>query len=1670
MRKKTIKAKIASLLSASMVLTILAPAMPAHALPTDPKLIFDFKTKNPAVAGILDNWEVQGTKGTLFKDATEKPLPSGWTIDSTTHLIGLPYWKSMDLNQGSDSFSQTTNSKGFKWDTEEGTTGLGMKGYTITGWRDSGNVKVNRVEQPYFQSADVKYFALIGDDGNNVASYWVTRKGVTDDIYVPVKGSNATEFKAGAPISVSPETPVGYTLANVSKSDSGKAGERTVEVYKSQTTNTLTPETLPSGDHYVHEDGVAVDFDTATKTVSGKAHNRDMVINYRYAVDNTQNFNVNVWDIFFDANGNEISKSKRTTISRNVLGSLKGTKITTTDTSTSPATVTTRYTGDVFNPSASDNITTPNATTTVVKTEANIGFDTDMIETPSGSTLPPKYVKMGSATDTPDYLYPGQPLVHTKPVTVVFSKEKSTAGGAADGDFEASNMVDANLNTTTAAPTTENKSFNIDTDFTIHGKMIYQKVDIYYNYKFNLAYFRNITVQYVDENGTNITDKVIAAAAESSYTGPQIGNTYDSGNKTRLYKNNNELILKVDAHLGTTHVNIPIPKLTGYKFNSASDLSIEPTEMTKWTANYSPAMPSITMAAGNAYATAEVWQTSSANDSVVLRVMYTKDAAQLVKIDPEPTLGGDIKVADALGNLQSYDTASHVEHQKYVERQTSTTPGMAKVTITADDLPEPVPNSGYLFDKWVYEGSGAEFTSADLPKDFEIPTGAPGSPLSMKFKAVFKIDAEKYNTYHLESGDGYTSFIGEKNPSILNVDSSGNHIDIHFSDLGSYTGVNLGIVLNPHPFGTNYNVVWYAGNDVILKLDSSGTVLEHDDRAIVNDETFKVYVESNVTPTAYDPQLDNGAGGTPELLNADTGEVQMVIDPANPAPMSPAINYVITDETGKVLKVISGTDLVSNGGVISNNIADGVLTPGNKYKVYTALRSAAPVVGSQIPTTGVSATPIEVTVPVAPAPLITADTDNQGKAKIKLNPTADNTEYALVDDDGNIVYPFTTPTTADNGTVEFKNLDPDTIYHVVPRAVGSGTSIPDRMSQGAQLPVDTSNLGLSVSNFKVDVFTSHPGSPVIQQVKIDGNSATVADLDTVKKGKVVEIVAPMIDAASNNFYTWRVVSPSGMTVTQGTGGTPASPASSRIVFTMPNGPVKLQIMYDDGVVWDADNWTGNNASNKNIGVTVPVVNVPGGSQMRISVKKDSVTANIKQLIADTLTEEYRPEYMFRIALEKKDSSGNWVEYTDPSGDISLDDVRINTGALDFSKNYMLHELATSSNAVSLVKENIGRISSTSADPSYTGEFVQNMTTGRVYVFGASKPLYHKVKIVDNRDNTLVTSLNIPESNTVKDYESSYSGRISADYVDSNGITWHYEGLSTDKDTYQAYDPTLKVTADGTIYIFYSNDRSARKKAEDDLKAGIQNANDQLAKIVDPVKKAALQAAIDAAQAVLDKTSPRKASTPELTAALEALNKAVKDAGGKVPDNNNHNGGGGGGGSRGGGGSSKKSGTVGNPIKVGYDGNWELLNPAEAQKNLDASKWVFNLTNGGRVSGWAYLSYTYEGVSKSEWYHFGTDNNMDSGWFLDGATNKWYYLSTDHNGFFGEMKTGWILDNGKWYYLNPGSGEMITGWAHVDNKYYYLNTASGQAGKPYGAMFANERTPDGYNVDANGVWN
>ena len=88
-----------------------------------------------------------------------------------------------------------------------------------------------------------------------------------------------------------------------------------------------------------------------------------------------------------------------------------------------------------------------------------------------------------------------------------------------------------------------------------------------------------------------------------------------------------------------------------------------------------------------------------------------------------------------------------------------------------------------------------------------------------------------------------------------------------------------------------------------------------------------------------------------------------------------------------------------------------------------------------------------------------------------------------------------------------------------------------------------------------------------------------------------------------------------------------------------------------------------------------------------------------------------------------------------------------------------------------------------------------------------------------------------------------------------------------------------------------------------------------------------------------------------------------------------------------------------------------------------------------------------------------------------------------------MQTGWYADSvdGYTYYLDPATGKIALGWKQIDQKWYLFNNASQgktwlfdertglwyydilSRNKPLGAMYRDERTPDGYFVGADGAW-
>lgn len=119
-----------------------------------------------------------------------------------------------------------------------------------------------------------------------------------------------------------------------------------------------------------------------------------------------------------------------------------------------------------------------------------------------------------------------------------------------------------------------------------------------------------------------------------------------------------------------------------------------------------------------------------------------------------------------------------------------------------------------------------------------------------------------------------------------------------------------------------------------------------------------------------------------------------------------------------------------------------------------------------------------------------------------------------------------------------------------------------------------------------------------------------------------------------------------------------------------------------------------------------------------------------------------------------------------------------------------------------------------------------------------------------------------------------------------------------------------------------------------------------------------------------------------------------------------------------------------------------------------------------------------------YYAFGADGYLKYGWIFDYQLNGWYYITVETG-----MISGWLKESqdGYYYYLDPVDGKLATGWKQINGIWYYftelslkptwiLDKTTGtwifdstSKNKPFGSMYQDEKTPDGYDVTSDGSW-
>ena len=987
-------------------------------------------------------------------------------------------------------------------------------------------------------------------------------------------------------------------------------------------------------------------------------------------------------------------------------------------------------------------------------------------------------------------------------------------------------------------------------------------------------------------------------------------------------------------------------------------------------------------------------------------------------------------------------------------------------------------------------------------------------------------------------------------------------------DINFAAGSN-GSISAPATIHVPYDYTW---NQIASQLPTATPVANY---------IFNGWKDPNGTPMQATSTLTNHATYTaifsqdPNTWGTNTGNItptgrigndgsgEIVIDGTTPGNV-----YVISDPNGNIVAVVPG-DSVGNRTVVPN------LIPGAHYNVQEGTPDTVATVGQPISSiTGTSvSTPQDVYVPTVDSNYnIGYDPDNDGMAQIVINPADPDADYALIDENGNVVpYPgsdngWMTPVGNNPSTVTFNNLNPNETYTVVARKKGD-SSIPNpltKLPDGNQI---IANPGDMADAPKYIVETKYGDVVSVGTTSVENDT-----YDQAKAGETVTIHADPVNANGKNFLYWQVLA--GRAV-----GVSGNITQADYTFTLSNSNIVLKAVYEPTKI------AGDDAD--------LTETIRGGSAGEFGLDPNQIPGLANTLTTPldrTLNSVNGANIEYKVVFNKRDAKTNEKAAVKPVSISGIDHPDAHTTAygLDIQlERYVNGRLvnngivATASNATvdvtaqlpaedvdqldyqlyDVTPDNAGNI--TPVEVTITTDVANNAGllkfTGNLqhsYVLVYSKTF--KVTFIDNKpvlDNLHLndTSRNFYKKFKVRRKENVEDSYYSSDYAavtayaqndvanalvtpfeDIYGVQYDYKNWSKKEDKLSVYDTTSPVTKRTIVYAYYSDNRKEVAKARVDLGDTIDTAKDLTG---DPYLKVgevaeineAIAHALETLRQARDLVAPdgttylRQANWAELQQAIDALRRIIdkysKTAADRAGDRNRRTGGASGGGNSSSGRGSKlltpgeksQQNTAINEnsntraFVLGVDGNWEI-NPV-------TKGWSFVLNGGTPINDmWGMITFNDStGKKVSRWYYFDGRSTMATGWVYDSKNGNWYYMNTNEGPDLGQMVTGWVKDpktnkwyymndntgilvtgwhldkqDGRWYYLNQ-NGEMLTGWQNIGGKWYYFNTNTPQktyewdaaafkwnylnnSVRPYGSMYAGEKTPDGYTVDANGAWN
>ena len=402
-------------------------------------------------------------------------------------------------------------------------------------------------------------------------------------------------------------------------------------------------------------------------------------------------------------------------------------------------------------------------------------------------------------------------------------------------------------------------------------------------------------------------------------------------------------------------------------------------------------------------------------------------------------------------------------------------------------IPDTVPESQYyMFEGWYLDSAGINRV--------ESGTTFPTSSADLVLYAKFVEDPSKWVDIHFDKGEHVTS---------VSPTSAHAHYDATLAQA----------------LADNYVNVVYEVNYIHKSWTINGTNVDNS-TPLVNGATYIVHGRKD--PNIWGLNIgDFNASG--HIGPDGSGQIRVRETQAGHV-------YIVSDDFGNVVAVKTAPD---NEVLLFDD-----LYPGTKYHVQEAAPGTVVTVGQPMPAPipGVISDPKPVIIPTLEDNYnVGFDPKHEDKAQITVNPADPDSDYALIDENGNVVqYPgsdngWKTPVGRGPSTVTFDNLDPGKTYTVVARKKGD-SRVPDPLSKKEYGTDVVANPGDMVDAKKFIVEVRPENASEVKIVTVAGTDPSQHETgssnwkvtDAKEKDEVV-IHADPVNSAGKRFLYWVVV-------------------------------------------------------------------------------------------------------------------------------------------------------------------------------------------------------------------------------------------------------------------------------------------------------------------------------------------------------------------------------------------------------------------------------------------------------------------------------------------------------------------------------------------------------------------